>query len=159
MKGLVGVLLLCTISAAAAGQDRGTIDCQGRTSITAWERPGSIIAVKQLSCDQAVTILGLEREYVKIQMGEQTAYVEAKYVRVPQLPEQQPTQPQAREKEPQQQRGAEPTPIPQAESPTSAPEPERAPAITPQSPEQFHETEEAGPHRHRAGLSFEGTKH
>lgn len=81
---------------SAFPQDRGIIRCQaGMDRIPAWSAPGRPHVVEQLSCDQMVSIVGLERGYVKIQIGEKTAYVDARYVRVSDVPRQSPAQPGA----------------------------------------------------------------
>jgi hypothetical protein len=58
--------------------------------------------VEQLSCGQTVSVIGLERGYLKIKIGERIAYVEAKYVRLPQIQKQRITQIEEQTKKPQQ---------------------------------------------------------
>ena len=74
-------LILC---ASALAQDRGTIQCDpGSTRpVPAWTAPGRPYIVEQLSCGQTVTVVGLEQGYVKIRIGGQFAFVNAKYVRL-----------------------------------------------------------------------------
>ena len=63
-------------------QTLGIIECNGRTSVSSWEAPDSIMVVEQLACGQKVMVLGMEKNYVKIQIrGNVFAYVEAEYVR------------------------------------------------------------------------------
>ena len=82
MKSLLFVPFFFLVSTVLAAQDRGIIECQDQNSVIAWEAPGSIAVIKQLACGQSVTIVGLERGYVKIQIKENVfGFVEAKYVR------------------------------------------------------------------------------
>ena len=79
------VTLFFCLTCASVGmvQDRGLVDCQGRTGgVTALAEPGSMYVTKQLSCGRTVSIIGLERGYVKVQTKENViGYVEAKYIR------------------------------------------------------------------------------
>ena len=151
MKCLVVVSLLFTISGTAAGQDRGVIECQDRASITAWEQPESIMVARQLSCDQAVTILGVERGYVKIQVGQQIGYVDAKYVRILQAQEQRSVQPEKQDakeiRQAQQNPGKTSTPKPLQQKPV--------PRIASRQTSQSDENEERGHGRHSFGLGFD----
>lgn len=82
MKVISGVLFFVFFSVCAFAQDRGIIECQDQTIITAWDAPGSLMVIRQIPCGQTVTIVGLERGYVKIQIKENVfGYIEAKYVR------------------------------------------------------------------------------
>ncbi|MDM7997722.1 MAG: hypothetical protein QUT30_18775 [Acidobacteriota bacterium] len=74
--------LACCVSGFA--QDRGVIQCESGSndSIPAWTAPGRAYVVEQLSCGQMVSIVGLERGFVKIQIGERFGYVDAKHVRL-----------------------------------------------------------------------------
>jgi hypothetical protein len=83
MRRLLAFLFLPFAVATAAGQDLGQIECQGQTLIPAWTAPGSAYLVDQLSDGQMVSVSGLDRGYVRIQIGERVAYVDAKYVRFP----------------------------------------------------------------------------
>lgn len=84
-------LILC---ATASAQDRGIIRCDAdMNQVPAWTAPGKPHIVEQLACDQMVSIVGLERGYVKIQIGDKTAYVDAKYVRLSESREQRITEP------------------------------------------------------------------
>ncbi len=83
-------LLLC---ASAFPQDSGIIICEAdMKQVPAWTAPGSANLVEQLSCGQAVSIMALEKEYFRIQMGNRSAYVYAKYVRLQQTQGQRITQ-------------------------------------------------------------------
>jgi hypothetical protein len=78
------VLFFCLIfSASAFPQDRGVIQCSPAfDQVPAWTAPGGPYLVGYLSCDQMVSVTGLDRGYVRIQLGGHVAYVEAKYVRM-----------------------------------------------------------------------------
>jgi hypothetical protein len=78
------VLFFCLIFCASAfPQDRGVIQCDPTFNrVPAWTAPGSAYLVEYLSCGQMVSITGLDRSYVRIQIGGHVAYVEAKYVRM-----------------------------------------------------------------------------
>ena len=78
------VLFFCVIFCASAySQDRGVIQCDPTFNrVPAWTAPGSAYLVEYLSCGQMVSITGLDRGYVRIQVGGHAAYVEAKYVRI-----------------------------------------------------------------------------
>lgn len=85
MKRIVVTLFLylaCCVSGFA--QDRGVVQCESGSndSIPAWTAPGSAYVVEQLSCGQMVSIVGLERGFVKIQIGERFGYVDAKRIRL-----------------------------------------------------------------------------
>jgi hypothetical protein len=68
--------------ASAAAQSKGVVECLDRSSIPAWESPGSIAVTKQLSCGQEVLIAGIEKGFIKIRINEKYfAFVEAKYIR------------------------------------------------------------------------------
>jgi len=73
-------LIFC---ASAFPQDRGFIQCNPSFDrVPAWTAPGSAYLVEYLSCGQMVSVTGLDRGYVRIQIGGHVAYVEAKYVRM-----------------------------------------------------------------------------
>lgn len=85
------VLCFCLILCSSAlSQERGIIRCDPGSGdhIPAWTAPGSSHVVEQLSCGQTVSIAGLERGYLLIQIGEQHGYVNAKYVQIVQTPDQ-----------------------------------------------------------------------
>lgn len=84
MQRLTVAIFFCLIlSVSAFPQDRGIIRCgAAMDQVPAWTAPGRPHVVEQLSCDQMVSIIGLEQGYVKIQIGDKTAYVDAKYVRI-----------------------------------------------------------------------------
>jgi len=151
MKCLVVVSLLFTISGTAAGQDRGVIECRDRASITAWEKPESIMVVRQLSCGQTITVLNVERGYVKIQIGQQIGYVDGKYVRILQGQEQRSVQSETQDAKEIQQAQQHPiktiTPKPSQQKPVQR--------ITSQKTGQSYEDEDPRRGRHRFGLGFD----
>ena len=76
-------VLFCLSPALVLGASSGIIDCQGRTGVTALERPNSMVAIRQLSCNQNVSIIGIEQGHVKIQITEHLiGFVEARYIRM-----------------------------------------------------------------------------
>lgn len=79
------VLIFSLVFAGTAlCQDEGRIECgQGTSSVPAWTAPGGAHVVEQLVCGQMVSVTGLERGYVRIQIGDRIGYVDAKYVRMP----------------------------------------------------------------------------
>jgi len=83
-KQSCAALFFCLIlTASAFPEESGLIQCDaGTTTVSAWTGPGTAYLVDNLSCGQMVSITGLERGYVRIQIGEKSAYVDAKYVRV-----------------------------------------------------------------------------
>jgi hypothetical protein len=77
---LVFLLIFCV---SAFPQDRGVIRCDPNYDrVPAWTAPGSAYLVEYLSCGQMVSVTGLDRGYVRIQIGGHLAYVESKYVRM-----------------------------------------------------------------------------
>ena len=78
------VLFVCLIFCASAfPQDRGIIQCDPTFNrVPSWTAPGSANLVEYLSCGQMVSVTGLDRGYMRIQIGGHIAYVEAKYVRM-----------------------------------------------------------------------------
>jgi hypothetical protein len=77
------------VSIPAFSQDSGIIVCENdMKSVPASTSPGSAHVVEQLSCGQAISIIGLEKGYFKIQLGNSIGYVYAKFVRVQQTQEQ-----------------------------------------------------------------------
>jgi hypothetical protein len=82
MKIISAFVLALSIAAPVLAQWHGIIECQNQDGIPALEQPGSLVVARQLSCGQDVTILGLDRGYVKVQIkGNLFGFVEAKYVR------------------------------------------------------------------------------
>jgi len=81
-----GLLLLFSLilCASAFSEETGVIQCEpGSTEhVPASISPGGNNVIEQLTCGQMVSIVGLERGYVKIQIGERIGYVNAKYVRL-----------------------------------------------------------------------------
>ncbi len=84
MRRFYLVPFFCMIFCVSAfPQDRGVIQCTPAADrVPAWTAPGSPYLVEYLSCGQMVTVIGMERGYVRIQVGGHAAYVEAKYVRM-----------------------------------------------------------------------------
>jgi len=84
MKRFCTVLFFYLIFCASAfPQDRGVIQCESTFNrVPSWAAPGSADLVEYLSCGQMVSTTGLDRGYVRIQIGGHVAYVEAKYVRM-----------------------------------------------------------------------------
>jgi hypothetical protein len=91
------LLFFCLFSCAPAfSQGSGIIDCGSgsMTSVPAWIAPGRPQVVKQLSCGQMVSVIGKgsfyaelqyssrPSEYVKIQIADKVAYVDAQYVKL-----------------------------------------------------------------------------
>jgi hypothetical protein len=80
----------------ALTQQRGTIQCdpESPTSVPAWIEPGRPQVFAQLSCGQVVSVIGRgsfvaesqyssrPSEYVKIQIADKVAYVDAKHVQM-----------------------------------------------------------------------------
>jgi len=82
-------LIFC---ASAFPQDRGVIQCNPALDrVPAWTAPGSPYLVEYLACGQMVSVTGLDRGYVRIQIGGHVAYVESKYVQM--LPARRPWRP------------------------------------------------------------------
>lgn len=118
-------LLLC---ASAFPQDSGTIQCDpGMDRVPTWVAPGRAYVITYLNCGQMVSVVGLERGYVRIRIGENFSYVDAKYVRLAYSQEKQATQ-----------------------TPQPAP-----PAATTQKAAQPINVDLEKPRRHEGGLSFE----
>jgi hypothetical protein len=89
MQRFTVVLFLSLIFCSSAfSQDRGVIQCSSTFDrVPAWTTPGSAYLVEYLSCGQMVSVTGLDRGYVRIQIGGHVGYVEAKYVRMMQARE------------------------------------------------------------------------
>lgn len=93
-KLLLFSLLFCV---PAFSQEFGIVQCDSEkmTSVPAWVGPGRPQVVEQLSCGQMVTVTGVGRyfagsqyssrpsKYVQIQIGDTVAYVDARYVKIP----------------------------------------------------------------------------
>jgi hypothetical protein len=97
MKHFRAFLFFCLFSCAPAfPQASGIIDCSSgsMTSVPAWIAPGIPQVVDQLSCGQMVSVIGKgsfytesqyssrPSEYVKIQIADKVAYVDAQYVKI-----------------------------------------------------------------------------
>ena len=80
----IPVLVFGVLLPAVSAQDRGIIECTGeQQAVPAWTQPRvSGFVVENLACGQMVSITGLERGYVHVQIGEKHGYVDARYVRV-----------------------------------------------------------------------------
>jgi hypothetical protein len=76
-------LLFHFLAASAPAQTHGVIECRNELGVFAWEKPGSLVSLKYLACGEKLTVLGSDRDYVKIQLDEmQVAFVKAKNVRI-----------------------------------------------------------------------------
>ncbi len=76
-------LLLNLLAASVWAQTRGVVVCQDPSGVPAWEKPESILEVKQLSCGQTVSILSADHGYLKIKIQENLiGYAEARYIRI-----------------------------------------------------------------------------
>ncbi|MEJ2108331.1 MAG: hypothetical protein P8Z37_00160 [Acidobacteriota bacterium] len=83
MRVFLSVLLLMFLAAGGYGQTVGMVECNGRTSVSSWEMPDSIIVVAQLECGQQVVVLGDEKGFLRIRVDRNTyAYLKPKYVRI-----------------------------------------------------------------------------
>lgn len=90
------LFVLLFFGANASAQDIGVIQCMPQTKapVPAFSAPGKPQVVAQLSCGQVVSVLGVDKsrsplsyssrpaEYVIIQLGENTGYVDSKSIRV-----------------------------------------------------------------------------
>lgn len=76
------ILILCC---SAFSEERGVIQCDSDSAshVPAWVAPDLPYVTEQLNCGQMVSVVGLERGYVKIQIGERFGYVDAKFVILP----------------------------------------------------------------------------
>ncbi len=80
-------LIFCS---TAFPQDRGVIQCDPTFNrVPAWASPERTYFVEYLSCGQMVSVTGLDRGFVRIQIRGRAAYVEANYVRM--IPTQGPS--------------------------------------------------------------------
>jgi hypothetical protein len=87
---LLLLLMLCT---PIFSQDSGITQCDpDMKQIPAWTAPGSAFLVDNIACGQSVSIVGLEKGYFKVKLGDRFAYVNAKYVQLPEagLPQKSP---------------------------------------------------------------------
>lgn len=97
MRYLFAFLFSCTLFCASAfPQDTGVIQCDpGSTGpVPAWVSPGKPHVLEHLNCGQMVSVIGVgsystvsqyssrPMEYVKIQIGDKEAYVDARNVRL-----------------------------------------------------------------------------
>jgi hypothetical protein len=114
MKRLAMAGLLCLIICFSAfAQERGVLQCKGdMTFAPAWTAPGSSDLVAGLSCGQTLNILGLEKGYYRIQIGDRIAYIDKKYIKL------QPMQSQQEEQ------------AKDLQQPTSTPKPSVPPSMT-----------------------------
>jgi hypothetical protein len=102
MRKLIVLFFLSFTYSYAA--ETGTIQCDPGFDghIPVWTAPGSAYIIEQLNCSQLVSVAGLEKGFIKIQLADNFGYVNAKYVRLPQIKEQWKTQPEENAKELQQ---------------------------------------------------------
>ncbi len=84
MRRFYLVPFFCMIFCVSAfPQDRGVIQCDPAFNrVPAWTTPERTFFFEYLSCGQTVSVIGLDRGYVRIQIRGRVAYVEAKYVRM-----------------------------------------------------------------------------
>ncbi len=84
MKILNLFVLFFFFTVSAFAQTRGLIECQDKLGVPAWEKPRSIVQVKQFSCGDSVEVLSADQDYVKIRIGDgaATAFVESRFVRI-----------------------------------------------------------------------------
>jgi len=78
------LFFILLVGASAFAQGRGIIQCDpgSKIPVPSWIAPGRPHVIEQLSCGQMVSVVGMERGYVKIQIADKPAYVDAKYVRI-----------------------------------------------------------------------------
>ncbi len=127
MRRIFLVALVFAIAAPAFAEERGIIQCMGLSQVPAGTEPGGTNVIEQLACGQMVSVIGLERGYAKIQIGERVACVNAKYVRLPQT--QKPLEPVYQQAHPESP--AQPSAPPQASVP---PPPSAPPSSVPSPP-------------------------
>ena len=84
MKRFLPVIITSIFTLASGfAQAVGVIECNGRSSVSSWEAPGSISVIDQLSCGQRLPVLGIEKGYVKVQIRRYVfAYVPAEHIRI-----------------------------------------------------------------------------
>lgn len=83
MKTLVLALIVIFTVVSGYGQTAGVIECGGRTSVSSWEAPDSIVVIEQLDCGSQVPVVGEEKGFYRIQVRRNVfAYIEAEYVRI-----------------------------------------------------------------------------
>lgn len=82
MKFFVHSIFFLLFAVPLIAQTQGVVDCHGEPGIPAWEKPGTVVEIRHLSCGENIKVLGSEGDYVKIAISENLAgYVKAKYVR------------------------------------------------------------------------------
>jgi hypothetical protein len=69
MKKLPLFLFAVLFPAFAWPQTQGTVNCRDGIEIPAWEKPGSILQIKQLKCGVKIVVLGKEYNYYKVLIG------------------------------------------------------------------------------------------
>lgn len=131
-RAYAGLLFLLISCFSSFGQERGTIQCDtGSTAaVPAWTAPGSAYVVEQLSCGQIVSISGLERGYVRIQIGERFGFVNSKYVRISQTQSEQDRRIADLEAQVKSLKQQTPTSAPAAERPTQPQVPPKPEAVS-----------------------------
>jgi hypothetical protein len=87
MKKMIMIVVAILISVSSVipclGATTGTIDCQSKSGVIALEKPGSLVVVKMMSCDQEVTIVGTEQGYIKIRIDNHlNGFIDARHVRI-----------------------------------------------------------------------------
>src|SRR5512147_2228062 len=82
MRTVPVFLLSLFLAVSATAQTQGVIDCRAKSGVPAWEKPRSLLVVKQLTCGQKVTILGTESTFVKVRINKGIeGFVEATYIK------------------------------------------------------------------------------
>ena len=155
MKSILSLSFWILLNTCLFAQSRGVINCRERAGIPLWEKPGSIVVLRMLSCGQTVPILSLDHGYIKTQInGNLLGYVEAQYVQplenqgevdsaAKDLIQKSVGLPQTQEQQ-----------IPQLEEPARISIQPPPPAGT-QKAAKSYKSDQAQPRRHEAGVYFE----
>ena len=81
-NSLVVFIYMFSISSGIA-QTTGIVECDGRSGISAWEKPESIVVVEHLACGRKLPVVGTEKGFVKVQLKSSLfAYVSADHIRL-----------------------------------------------------------------------------
>ena len=83
MKTLLSVLFPVFFLSSGIAQTMGTVECNGKQGVSAWEKPDSIVVVEHLACGRTLPVVGTEKGFVKVQLGIRLyAYVDAENIRL-----------------------------------------------------------------------------
>ncbi len=83
MKTLLSVLFPVFFLSSGIAQTMGTVECNGKLGVSAWEKPDSIVVVEHLACGRTLPVVGTEKGFVKVQLGIRLyAYVNAENIRL-----------------------------------------------------------------------------